>query len=231
MNTATLNGWMKRFDKLSLRERCVLSGALLIFVLMVWYSQFMEPLTNRQRAISTEVDSLQQEVNSAADTIQVNDGTDAQRLAAEKVSALEATLKQLNTQLDSAQTGLIAPERMKEVIHDVLSRQHGLKLVSLHNEAVHPLIDPTTATPAAEGEAGTEQKNVAPAESTGPYVHPVELIVEGNYLDVLAYLRALESLPWHFYWKTLEIQTLKYPTNRVRLEICTLSMDKEWLGV
>jgi MSHA biogenesis protein MshJ len=62
-------------------------------------------------------------------------------------------------------------------------------------------------------------------------VHPVEIVIEGSYLDVLEYLRALEALPWHFYWKVLELNSGTYPLNRVRIELSTLSMDKEWLGV
>jgi MSHA biogenesis protein MshJ len=62
-------------------------------------------------------------------------------------------------------------------------------------------------------------------------MHPVEIVVEGAYLDVLEYLRALESLEWRFYWKVLELKTTRYPINRVRIELSTLSMDKEWIGV
>ena len=56
-------------------------------------------------------------------------------------------------------------------------------------------------------------------------------MIKGSYLDVLQYLQALETLPWHFYWKVLELNSGTYPLNRVRIELSTLSMDKEWLGV
>jgi MSHA biogenesis protein MshJ len=59
----------------------------------------------------------------------------------------------------------------------------------------------------------------------------VELIVEGNYLDVLAYLHALEALPYRFYWRVLELKSTEYPVNRVRIELGTLSMDREWIGI
>jgi MSHA biogenesis protein MshJ len=95
----------------------------------------------------------------------------------------------------------------------------------------------TTGSPDATAEEppppppAVEQAAVSRPASSGPYVHPVELVVEGNYLDVLAYLHALENLPWRFYWKILELQTTHYPTNRVRIELSTLSMDKDWIGV
>jgi MSHA biogenesis protein MshJ len=226
---------LQRFDALTLRERALIAGAFVVVVLMAWYSAVFEPMTNRASALSAEVDSLQQAVNAAAETIRSNGDNDAVRLSLERARTLQASLRQVNLQLESAQAGLIAPERMKEVIHDVLSRQRGLKLVSLKNEPVRSLLE--SSQPASKSnESGADQASAAATASAttsgqGPFVHPVELVVEGSYLDVLAYLRALESLPWHFYWKALEIETLKYPTNRVRIELSTLSLDKQWLGV
>ena len=63
----------------------------------------------------------------------------------------------------------------------------------------------------------------------GPYVHSLEFVVEGSYLDVLRYLEKVEALPWRFYWQVLELKTAEYPINRVRVRLNTLSMDKEWL--
>ena len=103
---------------------------------------------------------------------------------------------------------------MVQVVHDVLSRQHGVTLVSLHNSPVTTLVPPAAGT-----------------TSAGPYVHPVEIVVEGSYLDVLAYLHALENLEWRFYWRLLELESTTYPRNRVRIELSTLSLDKDWIGV
>jgi len=91
------------------------------------------------------------------------------------------------------------------------------------------------ATPAPEGApastAGAPATTPAPPTDTGPYLHPVELVVEGNYLDIVSYLHALEALPWHFYWRVLELETRTYPRNRVRIELSTVSLEKEWIGV
>ena len=108
---------------------------------------------------------------------------------------------------------------MVQVIHDVLSRQHGVRLVSLHNSPVATLVP------------GTAQGTQSSAPSGGPYLHPVEIVVEGTYLDVLAYLHALESLEWRFYWRLLELESTAYPRNRVRIELSTLSLDRDWIGV
>jgi len=44
-------------------------------------------------------------------------------------------------------------------------------------------------------------------------------VVEGDYASVVAYLRALEALPWRIHWRKLELTAGEYPTNRVRLVI------------
>ena len=103
---------------------------------------------------------------------------------------------------------------MVQVIQDVLSRQHGVTLISLHNEPVTTLVP----TPAGQNPAG-------------PFVHPIEIVVEGTYLDVLAYLHALENLEWRFYWRLLELESTAFPRNRVRIELSTLSLDKDWIRV
>src|SRR5262249_1352287 len=107
--------------------------------------------------------------------------------------------------------------RMAEVIHDVLRLQHGVVLVSLKNlPAVELASDPTTQ-PAAPGRP--------------PYVHSVELVLEGRYLDVLAYLQDLEPLPWHFYGRQLDLTTTQHPINRVRVELGTVNMDSDWINL
>lgn len=235
--SARMAALLQRFETLSLRERVLIVGTIAAVMLMGWYGLVFEPLATRRTTLSDEIVSLQQDVSAAADTIRTNGDNDAMRIAMERVRLLQASLAQVNGRLEIAQAGLIPPERMKEVIHDVLSRQRGLKLVSLKNQPVRSLLEtlPQPAAPAPKpNEADADQAAAAPgqaAQDQGPFIHPVELVVEGSYLDVLAYLHALESLPWHFYWKTLEIETIKYPTNRVRIELSTLSMDKQWLGV
>lgn len=207
------------FNRLTLRERALVTGALLAGIGMIWMMAVLDPITAKQRALTDEMATLQAAISSAGESMEAS-GSDETSVALAKEQKLQASLADINAKLASTSAGLIPPERMVQVIHDVLARQHGIALVSLHNKPV------TTLVETARSEAGAAQP-----ESAGPYMHPVELILEGRYLDVLAYLHALEALPWHFYWKVLELETTQYPMNRVRIELGTLSMDKEWLGV
>lgn len=205
---------LARFDALSMRERALVGGATLIGTVLLWFAALYDPANARQRALSAELTTLQQSIYLTTQSIQETNDADPSLTAQREESKLKEQLAAINTQLAAKSAGLIPPERMVQVIHDVLARQRGVTLVSLHNSPV------TTLVPSAAGTA-----------SGGPYVHPVEIVVEGSYLDVLAYLHALEHLEWRFYWRLLELESTAYPRNRVRIELSTLSLDKDWIGV
>ena len=206
---------LARFDALSTRERALVGGGALIGTVLLWFAAFYDPAAARQRLLSAELTTLQQSIYLTTQSIQETNEADPTLTAQREETKLKEQLAAINTQLAAKSAGLIPPERMVQVIHDVLARQRGVTLVSLHNSAV------TTLVPAAAGDA----------TSAGPYVHPVEIVVEGSYLDVLAYLHALENLEWRFYWRLLELESTAYPRNRVRIELSTLSLDKDWIGV
>ena len=224
-----------KFDQMSIRERALTTLATLAAILMIWVLAVFDPIAAKQRALIGEMSSTQDSVASTLASLESAAANDPAAAALLREKSLQAQLEQIDAQLDSESAGLIPPERMVEVIHDVLSRQHGVKLISLHNKPVTSLVQPIESSiePHTSSGPGDEAIATKSAESQagGPYMHPVELIVEGRYLDVLAYLRALEGLSWRFYWKTLELQSTQYPLNRVRIELGTLSMDKEWIGV
>jgi MSHA biogenesis protein MshJ len=231
-----------RFDQLSIRERGLVAGATLGAVLMIWQVAFMDRISSRRFGLRDEMTTLQQSIVTTTAEIDVKSGASQDREAQAKLKELEQSLAKIDAQLASKSAGLIPPDRMVQVIHDVLKHQQGLKLISLHNQPVMPLnkigaqptADAASAREAIEANAsadGTTEPVVTAAHESGPYVHPVELVVEGSYLDVLRYLQALEALPWRFYWKTLDLHSAGYPVNRVRIELTTLSMDKEWVGV
>jgi len=230
---------LAKFDRLSVRERALVAGAVLIALVMTWTLALFDPLTKKERFLNEEVATVQTAIATATQSLTDLATSDPTTLALAKEKKLEDELKVINEQLASRSGGLIEPERMVQVIHDVLSHQQGIALVSLQNKAVTSLIQPAVAS-ATEGATPTAEPATEPAADPaatpetaggGPYVHTVELVVEGKYLDILAYLRALETLPWRFNWKVLELETARYPLNHVTIELSTLSMDRDWIGV
>jgi MSHA biogenesis protein MshJ len=208
-----LDDALARFDKLSLRERLLVFAGLLAIVITLWQAQFMDRLNAQESALTNELASLQESVETmsrATEAVVVADPTSA---ALQRLQERQKSLDSINAKLAAESAGLIPPAQMVQVIHDVLKHQQGLTLVSLKNLPVKTLVSDPKGT------------------DNGPYLHPVELVIEGRYLDVVAYLHALEGLPWHFYWRVLQLETKTYPLNRVRIELSTISLDKEWIGV
>jgi MSHA biogenesis protein MshJ len=201
---STLEAVAKRFDRLSLRERVMTSAATLVVLIAVFQVLVLQRLELRRKQLAEQLTEIVATVNDTAGT-----GNGA---TLERTVALAAQLKQTTALLDSQSAGLIPPQRMTQVIHDVLSRQHGVTLISLRGVAPHALVDGSGA-----------------GASGGPYVHSVVLVIQGQYLDVLAYLQALEGLPWHFYWQSLELDATHYPMTQVTVRLGTVSMSPDWI--
>ena len=64
----------------------------------------------------------------------------------------------------------------------------------------------------------------------GPFLHPVEVVVEGDYLSIVNYLHELEKLPWRIHWQRLELLAGDYPSNRVRIVVGALSLSRDWMA-
>lgn len=220
-----------RFDRLSLRERALTTAAVLAVLIVLLDTTLLQRLELRKAQLDQQLTAIVAAIDDAA---AVGDGSGA-GVSLQRASAIVASLNQATARLHSQSAGLIPPQRMTQVIHDVLSRQQGVTLVSLQSLAPYALIAGPPAQDAAQA-AGTEAAagqtvpvTAVDGSSEGPYVHSVKLVVQGRYLDVLAYLQALESLAWHFYWQSLVLDASHYPTTRVTVTLGTVSMSREWI--
>jgi MSHA biogenesis protein MshJ len=197
------------FNARATRERLLIFVALLALVLTAWDSLLMRPLRDVSRGLEAEISA------AGISATEVDDGSDPHRTALLRAGELQLRSEQLDSRIAGSARGFVHASRMIEVLHDVLRRQGGLTLVSIRNLQVRSLI-----APAAED-----------APPSPPYVHSIELVIDGRYADIQTYVHELEALPWKFRWSLLELSTREYPVNRVRLSLSTLSMDATWLGV
>jgi MSHA biogenesis protein MshJ len=63
------------------------------------------------------------------------------------------------------------------------------------------------------------------------YRHGVRLVLQGSYLDMVAYLEALEALPSQLFWGGATLDADKYPQARLTLTLYTLSLDQKWIAL
>jgi MSHA biogenesis protein MshJ len=213
-------------DRLSLRERLFLFAAGLFVIGGLWQAVLAAPLETREQIANEKVVALEGrlgelDVALSAAAVGVTEGMPDQL---ERVRALRASILTRDDELRVFTTDLVDPKEMRTVLEELLRRQRGLTLVSATNRPAQLLID--------EGDsAGTELAAVEPSASPKLYRHAFVLTLRGDYLEVLRYLDDVERLPWRIYWSRLELSIDEYPVNDVVLEVATLSLDEEWIGV
>jgi len=215
-------------DRLSLRERLFVFGAGIVILGGLWEAALASPLDTRKQEAAAKVEELKTR-------LQVLD-TALGSAATGMSEGMPAQLSQLTALRDRVAAGdqevrvftsdLVDPKEMRLVLEELLRRQSGLKLVSATNLPAKSLVESDT-------EPGGTKDDAAKTAQKEPqlYRHTLVLTLQGSYLDCLAYLTAVERLPWHLYWSRIEFKEDGYPRNAIMLELRTLSLDKEWIGV
>lgn len=214
--TAKLAAWLER---LSPRERWLVTGAAGAILAMLWQLVLMDPLNARGAAVQARLAELEAESATAAaayeEALGISSGPEAVAQAAE-LRTLRDREAQLSAKMRERAGALVAPTAMVALLRDLIERHPGISLVRLRNLPVQPLGNATAAT-------GTAR---APF-----YLHEVEMVFEGDFASVMAYTHALERVPWAFYWKSLDFSVVAYPKNRVTLVLGVVSDQPTWMKI
>jgi MSHA biogenesis protein MshJ len=216
-------------DRLSLRERLFLLAAGLFVVGGLWQATLAGPLSAREQLANEKVLALQERLGNldaalGAAVEGVGEGMPEQL---ERVRALRESIEKRDEEVRVFTTDLVDPTQMRLVLEELLRRQSGLTLVSAVNRRAVPVLDDEDE--AAEGQPAAAQHDSSDAPKL--YRHSFVLTLRGSYLDTLRYLEDVERLPWHIYWSRLELNVDEYPVNDIKIELATLSLDEEWIGV
>lgn len=209
---------LARINRASLRERGLLFAASVLVLITLWQQALMRPIDARRLRLATALAESQDRHNKPAGDHGAGGIADVYVGLRTRELSLTAAIETADQALAEAQHGMIAPKQMVKVLTDVLARQGRVEFVLLRNLPVESLL--------TEPRPGDRQ---AP-DSGGPYLHPIELVLRGNYLDVLAYLRELEAAQQGFQWRRFEY-TSGESGAEYRIQFTTLSMDSNWLGV
>jgi len=216
-------------DQRSLRERILLPASILVAGLFCSYALFFEPQGVKRHQVKEQIVELNTtvaELDRQAEAIESRAQDDPDREHRLRQQQLQAEIGRLDERLKDLTVDLISPRDMAEVLRGLLTRQGGMKLVSLENLPAVELL------PAAENEAGAENETAADdTERINLYRHPVRIVVSGSYLQALDYLRELERMPRKLFWDELEIVVGDYPHTEISLTVYTLSHRKGWIGV
>jgi MSHA biogenesis protein MshJ len=243
-------------DSLTLNQRIVFLASVVAGLAVVAWVAAINPLLNKQKQLASSI--KQQQALAAAMQTQIQKLATAQTVdpdaeAKARLERLRQQIAQMRTTMLDTQKDLVPPEKMAAVLEEILNRNSALHLKSLRTLPVTSLLEPLSADrrsrgapgkapPAAAGsaKAGAKGADTAPPSVTAGtpnlpaesiFKHGVEMVVEGQYLEILKYLAELESLPSQLFWGKAELKVEEYPNATLTLTLFTLSLDKRWMGI
>ncbi len=204
-----------RFNALSLRERILVALAITAVIFMLWNVLLLAPQHARQTALNLEMQSIQQKFDAQTQEVTVLaalsragfGGESAQQLA-----KLEKQNEELKTELSELVDGFAPADELLSVLQDVLEESSKLTILRVES------LPPEELKFSVPGSSGV-------IETSGVLKHTVVLTLESNYQALYRYLRALEELPWRFYWDSLSYTVSGYPLGLIELRVSTLTME------
>lgn len=218
-----------RYLALTRRERLLVAAAVVFGPMFIMNSLLLEPMEARKRALHTAFSAQQRTLADMQGQVlvlqqQLQNDPDAAKRA--ELDGLLAERTALDGQIDAFKASLVRPADMNSLLDGVLSRQPGLRLLSLKTLA------PRSIRPAPPADAGGTPPK-APVFDL--FRHGMEIRIEGTYADLLAYLMHLEQLKAKLLWGELNYQVLEtsaeFPKAEMTLTVYTLSTDSAWLSL
>lgn len=224
----SMSGWI---DTRSLGERAALFCAGAALLIVVSNQLFLNAASTRAAAQGKQMASdiaatrkLQTEIDKlAAEPVVDPDAENKERLAGLKRQ--EAAAQEAIAALSH---DLVPPDQMVSMLESMLARQEKLRLVSLAKLPIQSL--DTSAGQAKPAPASTST-GTTPQASAMVYKHGVEIVLQGQYLDLMNYIAQLEKLPVRVVWGKLGLRVNAYPTATLSLTLYTLSLEKQWLNI
>ena len=209
------------FDARNERERVLIILVCLVAIISLWLVLISDPQTRQRDQLKVQLASTEQQkkaIQAQITAIIERSRKDPNRVHQAKIDSLLKNIEVTNADLQKKMRGFIDPSRMASVLEDVLKQDTDLQLVSLESLPPEFIF------------AETEQKQQKKPQA-GLYRHGFKMELHGSYLHTLDYLKALEALPWDFYWDAIEVEVVKYPQAKIVIQLHTLSLKEGWIGV
>lgn len=255
---AQLRLWQRRFDSRAPRERVLLTLAAVALCLMLadglWFGaayKGWQVATRRLQTAQQALDALQ------ADSARLQASGDAQARAQQaELNSWRQRVRDGDAGLRSYEDSLVGPERMLELLEQMLARHGQVRVRAMHSLGRSDLLDPAASPAAPAGMVATrpgspnsanspnaptpQAPNTAAAAFVQPgtaatapslYRHGVELTLDGGFADLLSYLRTLEAMPQRLLWGSVELRVEHYPRSLLKLRLYTVSRDRNWLEI
>ena len=232
MNPRIKQQWLQlqaRFNALKQREQGLITAVGVIVVLALCDQLFWTPFTRSNTQQKNHIAELQTQRNNLQSehaAVKARLAEDPNAELRRSVDAVRARIDEQNQRLAKLTVDLIPPEKMADVLREVLNQRRELQLIALQNEPATYAFAPREKEKNSEA-VSEENESVMPVVV---FRHGLTLQLRGRYFEIVNYLQALEQLPWHFYWEKLDYTVDKYPDADVTVKIYTLSNREGWIG-
>lgn len=219
---------VEKIDGMSLRERVMIFAAAAFMLVALIQVLFLDSLLAEQKKLSTQVVQQQEKMKEIQAQIEVSQQArrdDAASPLRQRLSQARQQLADGDAYLQSRRDRLVQPEKMADLLEQVLNKNGQLQLINLQTLPAAPLIE-KALKPEGAGAASA----VAELDRQ-VFRHGVQITVRGSYLDLLQYLTAIEQLPTKMFWGMSRMNVVQYPAAELTLTLYTLSLDKTWLQI
>lgn len=213
----------RKYAALSRRERLLVGLAALALAAYLGNVVWVAPAFSRAANVARL--AAQQEKELAAlqaqlDQLQVQMARDPNAPLRQSLADLGRRSAEVDARLKEFESTLIPPRQMGAALGQLLRQVRGVRLLSLRTLPAESLLPPA---PAGQQEGG--------GPAAGMFRHGYELSIEGNYLDLTAYLAELERQPQRLLWQHASLSVEEYPTAVLTLRFHSLSLEKDWLAL
>ena len=206
--------WLAKFNELTFRERSLVCAGILGVTWAIWFFFIDQHFIDQKMVIAREMKLVKSEIE-----INQVEKTELLKLAKQdpnqtlnrNIASIRSEIATMKSNLQTSLSHFIPPRAMTLVLQDLLADHSKLTLTKVKR------------LPA--------KKLLPDEEVPNLYSHPLQIQMEGEYLDILKYITSLENGDWQFNWESLEYETKGYPNGVATIEIETLSNDKSWLGL
>ena len=232
-----LNQIAEKINSMSLRERAMVFAGIVFVIFSVWDSFLIKPLEAEQKKLVAELTKQNAEriaLNTRLQELLKTKQDDPNAANLKKLKTLRSKLIDLQAEIESSTSNLVSPKDMPKVLETVLHKTGGLTLTSLKSLGVKPLVaseGPEAKNNVDKTESEKEDKQLTAENIDNAYRHGLRIEFIGDYLTTLSYLKSLEELDWGFFWDNFQLAVSEYPDANASIEIFTLSLRKEWIGV
>lgn len=225
-----MNKWLERWKGLGPREQWLATGVAAAVLVVLYMLLVLDPLSARiasEQLRQRLAETRELEARNGVQELQARLAADPNLPLLAALDGAELQRVQLDRRIEAQTQVLLPPERMKQLLQELLRNQKGLQLVELQTSS-EPLRLGAPAPASVQPEQGAEQ---APAVVL--HKHSLELRLEGGYFDLLSYLVALQGSEFRVYWDGLDYEVGEAGHKRasITLRLHTLSRSARFLGV